>query len=330
MAYYAILRINKCKLGTVGRLDRHHERSKESYKSNPDIDLKESYRNYHLIEPTKSYRKMIMERIKQVGAKLRKDSVVMQDGLITASPDWIKNKSEAEQEEFFRYSLDFITKRYGKENMLSAVVHMDEATPHMHFTFVPITEDGKLSSKTIIGGPKGLVKLQDDFYEYVSEKYPDFSRGLPARVTHRTHIPTYLYKNATTLYEHYDEICKAIQNIGIYKSSEKKDEAIALLGRYAPEMAKMEEQLKTTDRKVESLKATLSSRDSALDYYRSKNYEQAEEIDRLYENLYELNRKQNELQQQIKLIPPDLLYRLCEEEKIRRREERRKDYLGER
>jgi len=323
MANYAILRVDKCKLAAVGRLNRHHERSKDEYKSNPDIDLDESYRNYHLIEPKKSYRQMILERIDKVGAKRRKDSVVMQDCLITASPEWIKGKSLEEQQEYFRYALDFVTERFGQENMLSAVVHMDETTPHMHFTFVPITKDGKLSSKSIIGGPKGMVQMQDDFYAYIVRKYPEISRGLPAKVTHRSHIPPYLFKNATTLYEHYNEICAAIQDIGMIGNAKKKDAALALLGRYAPEMSKMSEQLKITDKKVADLERSLQNKDSSISYYRSQNTEQAQEIDNLSDKLYELHRMQEELQRQIDLVPPDLLKQLEEEEKQRRREERK-------
>ena len=66
---YAIMRINKCKMGTVGRLEKHHEREKEKYKSNPDIDLSQSHNNFHLKTPTGSYRSMILQRIEEVGSK---------------------------------------------------------------------------------------------------------------------------------------------------------------------------------------------------------------------------------------------------------------------
>lgn len=52
-----------------------------------------------------------------------------------------------EQKRYFESSLDFIQKRYGKQNTLYAMVHMDEATPHMHIGVMPITEDNRLSAK---------------------------------------------------------------------------------------------------------------------------------------------------------------------------------------
>ncbi len=80
MGVYAIIRVEKCKLGDIGRIYKHHERKKEEYKSNPDIDPSRSHLSYHLVTPTKSYRKMVLERIEAAGARRKKNSVVMQDG----------------------------------------------------------------------------------------------------------------------------------------------------------------------------------------------------------------------------------------------------------
>ena len=52
MANYAIMRIEKRKLGAVGRICNHHERLKAEYKSNPDIDPSRTHLNYHIVEPT--------------------------------------------------------------------------------------------------------------------------------------------------------------------------------------------------------------------------------------------------------------------------------------
>ncbi len=319
MANYGIIRIEKRKIGSVGRICNHHERLKEQYKSNPDIDSERTHLNYHLIEPDKKYRELVLARIQQAGAKLRKDSVVMQDGLVTASPEWIKAKSDAEQAEYFNYAFEFVKERYGTENIISAVVHLDEATPHMHFVFVPITKDNRLSSKDIMGGPKGMVKLQDDFHAYISKKYPDLERGVPKVVSHRKHIPAYMFKNATELYNHYNEICNAINDIGLIGNAKKKDEAIALLGRYAPEMAKLKDQLKTTDKHIESLEKELKTEFKINKMYQSKTYTQELEIDKLNNALYELNAKQKKLEKIISLIPPELLERLVKAEQQNRK-----------
>ena len=321
---YAIIRIEKRQIGSCAAIEKHHERKKEQYKSNPNIDPALTLLNYHLVQPTKSYRMMALERIEEVGAKRRKDSVVLQDGLLTATPEWIMEKSPEEQAEYFNYAFEFLKDRYGEANFKSVVVHLDEATPHMHFVFVPITEDDRLSSKDVMGGPKGMAKLQDDFYEFMARKYPELSRGIPARVTHRTHLPSYLYKNAAELYKHYDEIQNAIKDIGLVGNAKKKDEAIALLGRYAPEMARMEQQLKTTEQHIKGLESALENRDSAISKYRDMNDKQEAEIDKLEEKVDELKKQQKELVAMIKSIPPDLLEEMERRERERRKNERNK------
>lgn len=72
---YAIMRFAKRKAGAVAAISKHNERTKEAYKSNPDIDPTRIKDNYHLVKPTKTYRKEIDERIQRCGCKVRKDSV---------------------------------------------------------------------------------------------------------------------------------------------------------------------------------------------------------------------------------------------------------------
>ena len=123
MANYAIMRIEKCKLGSVGRIGNHHERLKAEYKSNPDIDPSRTHQNYHIVEPQSKYRKAVLDRIEAVGAKRRKDSVVMQDCFVGGTPDWLKGKTVEEQREYFNYAYRFFEDSFGKENIISAAVH---------------------------------------------------------------------------------------------------------------------------------------------------------------------------------------------------------------
>ena len=325
MANYAIMRIEKRKLGAVGRICRHNERLKTEYKSNPDIDQERTKNNYHIIGPCRNYRKAVLEKIEAAGARMRKDSVVLQDCFIGATPEWIRSKPPEEQREYFEHAVRFFENHFGKENIISAVVHMDEATPHMHLCFVPLTRDGRLSSKELIGGPKGLTKLQDQFYVYMQNKYLDITRGIPARISKRTHIPVYMYKNAGMLYDHYEEILKAINDIGVFNSGKKKEEAIALLGRYAPEMAKLKDQLKVTDERIDYLERTLSDESESLRFYRSDNYEKELTIKEQNKKLFDLNLKQKQLDKIISRIPPDLLEKIRKNE-LKSRKERSKGW----
>ena len=219
-------------------------------------------------------------------------------------------------------------KTFGEENIISAVVHMDEKTPHMHICFVPITQDGRLSSKKIIGGPQGLVKLQDMFYEHMSVYFPELKRGIPKYLTHRKHLPVYLFKNADMLMEHFDEISQAINDIGLIKSKEKKAQAIELISRYAPEMAKMKEQIKSVDRYVESLKGQIDDQKDVGRYWKGKTAELEAAIKERDGKLDELREKHAKLKKQLDLVPPELLDTLAAQEKERRRSLNRKGRGG--
>ena len=323
MANYAIMRIEKRKLGAVGRIGKHNERLKEEYKSNPDIDLEMTRFNYHLVEPVGSYRQMVLDRIEEAGAKRRSDSVVLQDCFVGATPEWIRSKPPEIQREYFERAYGFFEQTFGKKNIISAVVHMDEATPHMHLCFVPITEDNRLSSKALIGGPQGLSNLQDLFYDHMSEKYPELTRGTPKRVTQRQHIPPYMSKNAALLYEHYNEIVKAVNDISVFNSGKKKEEAIALLGKVAPEMANLKDQLKATDDKIaylERAKERLQTDYRSLEKDANK---QEYDLFRANKALLELNQKQKKLEAIISKIPPKLLDQIRQQELSERKERNR-------
>ena len=322
MASFAILRIEKRKMGSVTPINNHHERLKEKYKSNEDIDPERTHLNYHLVEPEGKYRQKTLERIEEAGAKRRKDSVVLQDVLITASPDWIDAKSYDEQVEYFDHAFDFIANRYGRENILSAVVHMDEAHPHMHLVFVPITPEGKLSSKTLMGGPKGMEKLQDDFHEHMVRKYPDLTRGISKNITKRRHISPQMYKQAAALYEHYDQILSAINDIGMIGNAKAKEEAIELLGRYAPDLAKVKTQLESTQKYIEVLEGKLSYSDMVI---RNKNSELNDKELALFQErskVNELEYKQKKLVGLLNRLPKEIQEELLQGKKSKGRDER--------
>ena len=105
-------------------LEAHHERQKEQYASNPDIDTSRSKYNFHIVTPEGRYYHFIQSRIEQAGCRTRKDSTRFVDTLITASPEFFKKKSPKEIQEFFQRAADFLIGRVGKENIVSAVVHL--------------------------------------------------------------------------------------------------------------------------------------------------------------------------------------------------------------
>ena len=172
-AQYAILRFAKYKGPEIGHIEAHNERTKEKYASNPDVDTSRSHLNFHLVTPQRKYRAEAEKQIAEAGCRTRSDSVRVVEALVTASPEFFKGKKKAEVKDYFTEALAFIEKYQAKGTIISAVVHMDEKTPHMHLCFVPLTADGRLSAKEIVGNKKKLTQWQDRFWEHMVKKYPD-------------------------------------------------------------------------------------------------------------------------------------------------------------
>jgi len=219
-AQYAIMRFKKYKGPEISPIEAHDERTKESYASNPDIDTSRSHLNFHLIEPQGRYRTEAEKQIAESGCRTRKDSIRLVEVLFTASPEFFRGKKRKDVKEFFQETLSFFKNKQNPNTIISAVVHMDEKTPHMHLSFVPLTEDGRLGAKDIVGNKKKLTQWQDEFWEHMVEKYPDFERGLSASETGRDHIPPRVFKEMTRL----------------NKQREKLEAALALLERIPPEI----------------------------------------------------------------------------------------------
>ena len=198
-AQYAIMRFAKYKGPEIGNIEAHNERTKEKYASNPDVDTSRSKYNFHLVKPPGKYRAESERQIAAAGCRTRKDSIRMIETLFTASPEFFKGKKRAEIRVFFEEALRFLEQHQSKETIISAVVHMDEKTPHMHLCFVPLTEDGRLSAKDIMGNKKKLTWWQDEFWKHMVKKFPDLERGESASLTGRDHIPPRVFKEMTRL-----------------------------------------------------------------------------------------------------------------------------------
>ena len=244
MAQHAILRFEKHKGHPAGPLEAHHERKKEQYASNPDIDTSRSKYNFHIVKPDGRYYHFIQSRIEQARCRTRKDSTRFVDTLITASPEFFKDKTNREIRAYFAYALKFLEGRQCPDTFLSAVVHMDEKTPHLHLCFVPLTADGRLSAKEIIGNRKNLVKWQDEFWQHMVKQYPELERGESASQTGREHIPPRIFKEMTQLTKQKEQLDALLVGINPFNGKSRAAEISKVLDSYIPNVARMKDQLR--------------------------------------------------------------------------------------
>ena len=162
----------------VTPIELENERDESYTPDNPNIDLSRTGRNYHTVHRSERYMDYINERIATLSLKrkVRYDAVLMGAFVISSDGEFFKRLMPSQQRRFFEDATDYFAEKYGEENIISAVVHMDETTPHMHLTLVPIV-DRRLCAKELFT-PKTLRELQSDFWEKVGKKW-DLERGKP-------------------------------------------------------------------------------------------------------------------------------------------------------
>ena len=289
-AQYAILRFAKYKGPEIGHIESHNERTKEKYASNPDIDTSRSHLNFHLVSPERKYRAEAEKQIAEAGCRTRSDSVRVVEALVTASPEFFKGKKKSEVKAYFTVALDFIQKHQSKDTIISAVVHMDEKTPHMHLCFVPLTEDKRLSAKEIVGNKKKLTWWQAEFWKHMVKKYPDLERGESASETGRTHIPPRLFKEAVHLNRMKDQIMAILNDSNPFNKKSKAEELETLLDKYVPGVEAMRTKLKKYDKTYKELTAENAELEKELNSASRESIQKKLEIQRKLSELDELRR----------------------------------------
>ena len=289
-AQYAILRFAKYKGPEIGHIESHNERTKEKYASNPDIDTARSHLNFHLVTPERKYRAESEKQIAKAGCRTRSDSVRVVEALVTASPEFFKGKKKSEVKAYFTEALDFIQKYQSKDTIISAVVHMDEKTPHMHLCFVPLTEDKRLSAKEIVGNKKKLTWWQDEFWKHMVKKYPDLERGESASETGRTHIPPRLFKEAVHLNRMKDQIMAILNESNPFNKKSKTEELETLLDKYIPGVEVMRTKLKKYDKTYKELTEENAELEKKLSSASKESVRKKLEISQKLNELDELRR----------------------------------------
>ena len=306
-AQYGILRFAKYKGSEISNIEAHNERKKEKYASNPDINLSQRKLNYHLIEPARKYRAEANRLIEENGCRTRKDSVRVVEALITATPEFFKGMKKNEIRAYFQTALEFIKKYQDSKTILSAVVHMDEKTPHMHLAFVPITQDGRLCAKEILGNKKKLTWWQDEFWKHMVDKYPDLERGESASRTGREHIPPRLFKEAAHLTRQAKEITDLLENTKFFNAGKNTDKAVELLQKFFPAMENFQTQIRKYDQTICSLKSDKSSLQKQTENLSRQVKEAKSSSIQKKMGDARLRADYENLQRLVKRIPPEIL-----------------------
>ena len=217
---YAIIRNQKYKRENLKGIFRHNERKNENY-SNKNIDKEKSHLNYSLKDPKYSYEKEF-ERIRKeynLKGQIKTVSNIACEYIITSDNEFFNKIGEKETRRFFETAYKFVCeyKNLGEQYILSAKVHNDEDTPHLHLVFLPVvhTKDkkgnaiDKLACSEFWKEKDSYRRLQDDFYQYMTSHNFKLERGVPKEETGREHIDIKEYKEITN----FDKTKEKLQNI---------------------------------------------------------------------------------------------------------------------
>ena len=175
----------------IAPVENENERDETYQAVNPQIDFTRTRNNYNIIKHQRSYTQFINDKIEALDlpTKVRKDAVLMCSFVVGSDREFFSRLSSGEQQQFFVDCTRFFTERYGEDNIISAVVHMDETTPHIHLNLIPIA-DGRLCAKQLFDR-KELQNLQSDFHSVVGKKW-NLQRGKEG--SQAKHLDTAAYK----------------------------------------------------------------------------------------------------------------------------------------
>ena len=202
---YAIIRNSNYKKGNLAGLYKHNERKNTNY-SNKNIDKSRFKYNYSLKRCNTTYLNAFKNLQTQYNLKGRIISTtnILCEYVITSDKDFFEKIGEQETIRYFKTAYKFVAnyQNLGEEFILSAKIHNDEATPHMHIVFVPVIhkqdkESGQIINKIACSeywkGRDSYRRLQDNFYKYMTRAGFELERGLTGNI----HLETDKLKKVT-------------------------------------------------------------------------------------------------------------------------------------
>ena len=217
---FAIIRNTKYKRENLKGIYRHNERRNMNY-SNENIDKDKSYLNYSIKSPKYRYDKEF-DRLKEkynLKGQIKTVSNIACEYIITSDKQFFEEIGEEETKRYFQIAYKFVSeyKNLGEQYIMSAKVHMDEETPHMHLIFLPVvhTTDkkgnniDKLACSEFWKEKDSYRRLQDAFYQYMTLHNFELERGVPKEETGREHLDIKEYKEITN----FDKTKEKLQNM---------------------------------------------------------------------------------------------------------------------
>lgn len=295
--------------GSTGGLQRHNEREPGQRHSNKNIKPDRTKDNIFLKpKDDRTYGERVDDRLEAGyrGTKaIRKDAVKMVEATVQLGGD-ITKESEETQIEALKEAYEELKEMYGEDNIISAVIHVDETTPHLHCDFVPLTKRGNLSAKDVIGDKKKMRRTQEKFLEAMQERVPraKFARLEPEKAQFNG-LDQKLYEKMTaSIKEREDKLCDREDYIEDQEIKlENKEEQ---LNQLKETLEAKENEIRARERQVEKDEDGIVFDRDALDAKAVKLAEQAQELRAREEAIAETASKLTDKTRELNLRAEDL------------------------
>ena len=247
---YAIIRNANYKKDNLAGLYKHNERKNINY-SNKEILKNNSVKNYSLKQCHTTYSNAlkILQQENNLKGRIIKTTNVVCEFIITSDKGFFEAIGEKETKRYFQTAYNFVAnyQNLGEKYILSAKVHMDESTPHMHLVFVPVVhtkdKNGKQIDKVACSeywkGKDSYKRLQDNFYNHMTKADFNIERG---NTKDNKHIPIETLKKVTNYenikYEMMKEEIKPIETQNISLAVAQNKELVEYTNRLKLQLAK--------------------------------------------------------------------------------------------
>jgi hypothetical protein len=177
MSSFAVLRVAKLKsLGSLGAASQHQLRSRPTPNANPGGQVR-------LLAGSSDPATAAQALLASLPKAPKAGSVLAVEAVMSASPAFFRPSDpaaagtydEAKTVAWAETSVHWLKRHFGEHNVASAVLHLDESTPHIHAVIVPLDctprKKGKtprLNAKRWLGGRERLSAMQDDYADFLA------------------------------------------------------------------------------------------------------------------------------------------------------------------
>ncbi len=260
---FAIMRFEKLKTGIpINGAVSHITRSRPT----PNADPARRHLNRTIVGPANTDSTAIREAIEErTPAKYRKDAVRVMEFMVSASPEWFKDAPPERINQYFDSAVEWLRSEIGNANVVSAIQHNDETTPHIHAMVVPVDPDtGRLNAKRWVGGRGRLREMQSAFADWQSPFGVERGKPRPGR-TH-TRVSDW-YDGHARLDEREASLKERESNAQAEREAAVADRRSAdkTLAEAKTKRAELEERINAATEEAKSWDAELQAREATLE-----------------------------------------------------------------